>query len=75
MKRLEYVKFHDLDIHVFQSLPIPIRSRVLKEGKILLSKDEDSLYEIANTTIRSYTYFRRIYEIYLEGVSNRSAHS
>lgn len=67
-KRLEYLSRYDLDIHTFQGLPLPIRQRVLGEGRILLSKDEDALYELASETIRANTYFRRAYETYLEGV-------
>lgn len=67
-KRLEYLKSHDLDVQIFQALPIVIRRRILKEGKVLFSKDDDALYAIANTTIRSYTYFHHAYQTYLEGV-------
>jgi uncharacterized protein len=34
-KRLEYLKDFSFDIQVFQQLPIYIRKRILKEGKIL----------------------------------------
>lgn len=43
-KRLEYLAQSDLDIHIFQQIPLPIRRRVLKEGCVLLSKDDDALY-------------------------------
>lgn len=71
-KRLEYLANFDLDVQVFQSLPLPVRQRVLKEGRVLLSKDDDALYELAAFTIRACTYFRPAYETYLEGVRARS---
>ncbi len=67
-KRLEFLQAFDADIQSFQALPIPLRQRVLKEGEILLVKDEDALYELARDTIRASTYFQRAYETYLEGV-------
>ena len=67
-KRLEYLGEFDLDIHVFQALPLPIRRRVLKEGRVLLSKDEDGLYALALRTAKEFDDFRHIYEAYLEAV-------
>ncbi len=46
-KRLEYLALFDLDIHVFQQFPLYVRRRVLKEGTVLLSKDDDALYQLA----------------------------
>jgi len=42
-KDLAYLARFDFDIHSFPELPISIRMRVLKEGKCLLSKDDDAL--------------------------------
>ena len=67
-KRLEYLGEFDLDLHVFQALPLPIRRRVLKEGRILLSKDEDALYDLALRTAKEFDDFRHIYQAYLEAV-------
>ena len=69
-KRLEYLGEFDLDIHVFQALPLPIRRRVLKEGRILLSKDEDALYDLALRTAKEFDDFRHIYEAYLEAIAD-----
>ena len=69
-KRLEYLGEFDLDLHVFQALPLPIRRRVLKEGRILLTKDEDALYDLALRTAKAFDDFRHIYEAFLEAIAN-----
>ena len=69
--RLAYLaRFPDLDIHVFQQLPIYIRARVLKEGKLVYCSDEDRMYELAFRVIKEYEDFRPLYEEYLRGVAN-----
>ena len=50
-KKLEYLTRSDLDIHVYQQLPLYIRVRVLKEGKVLYCRDENQLYAVAFKTI------------------------
>ncbi|MFQ5899538.1 MAG: nucleotidyltransferase domain-containing protein [Candidatus Methylomirabilia bacterium] len=67
-KRLEYLAEFDLDIHVFQQLPLYVRRRVLKEGQVMLSKDDDVLYELAFRTARAFEDFKHIYRNYLEAV-------
>jgi len=69
-KRLEYLGEFDLDVNVFQALPLPIRSRVLKEGRVLHVKDEDALYALAFRTAQDFDDFRHIYEDYLKAVLN-----
>src|SRR3989344_5929645 len=61
-KRLEYLSsFPDLDIQVFQGLPLYIKARILKEGKIIFCKDRNKLYDIAIKTIKDFTYYEPIY--------------
>ncbi len=67
-ERLRYLAEFDLDVHVFQELPLYIRSRVLKEGRILLAKDEDALYELAIGTAKAFEDFKPQYRRYLEAV-------
>ena len=68
-KRLEYLAaFPDLDIQVFQQLPLYIRVRVLREGKSLFCRDEDLLYDLSFSTVREFEYFKPRYLSYLEGV-------
>ena len=69
-KRLDYLsEFPDLDIHVFQQLPLHIRARILKEGKVLFCRDKNILYDIFYKTIKDFVYFEPKYRIYL-GVDN-----
>lgn len=68
-KRFEYLHF-DLDIKLFQQLPLYVRSRVLKEGVVLLVKDEDQLYEVAIRTAKEFEDFKHIYRDYLEAIAN-----
>lgn len=68
-KRLEYLAEADLDITVFQQLPLHIRSRVLKEGTVLFVRDEDALYALAARTARAFDGFRHIYRRYLDQVA------
>ena len=70
-KRLEYlVVFPNLDVQVFQQLPLYVRVRVLKEGKVLFCRSEDLLYDLSFSTVRQFEYFKPIYLSYLKGVSN-----
>jgi len=68
-KRLEYLEFDGLDVHVFQQLPLYIRHRVLKEGRVLFVRDEDALYELAFRTVQAFEDFRYRYQEYLEEVA------
>ncbi len=67
-KRWEYLRF-DLDIKIFQQLPLYVRRRVLKEGIVLLVKDEDQLYELAFRTAKEFEDFKHIYRDYLEAIA------
>ena len=68
-KKLEYV-CDELDAQVFQQLPLYIRDRILKEGKILYYKDEDALYDLMYRAMKEIGDFMPKYESYLEGVVN-----
>jgi len=68
-KRLEYLTdFPEYDVRIFQQLPLYVRIRVLKEGKIVFCRDEDALYDLAVGVVREFEYFKPIYKTYLEGV-------
>ena len=67
-KQLEYFAQSDLDVHIFQQLPLPIRRRVFKEGRVLLSKDDDALYGLAYRTAQAFEDFKPIYEGYLDAI-------
>ncbi|MBM3471179.1 MAG: nucleotidyltransferase domain-containing protein [Armatimonadetes bacterium] len=67
-RRLHYLSRHDADIQVFQSLPLAMRSRILKEGRVLFVRDEDALYALARRTIAAFEDFRHIHKMYLDAV-------
>lgn len=68
--RRAYLCDVELDIHIFQEMPLHLRRRALKEGRILFCRDEDALYELAFRTAREYEDFRPIHEAYLEVVAH-----
>ena len=69
-KRLSYLKEGNADVHIFSQLPLYIRRRVLKEGRILLCQDDELLYEIAFRAAQAFEDFRHIYNGYLEEVAH-----
>lgn len=69
-KRLTYLKLFDMDIQIFQQLPIYIRIRILNEGKLLFCRDDSKLYEITFKTITEFNDFEHIYHHYLQEVLN-----
>jgi uncharacterized protein len=68
-KRLDYLTPGDLDVVLFHQLPLHVRSRVLKEGRVLFTRDEDALYAVAVRTARAFEGFRHIYRGYLDAVA------
>ncbi len=68
-KKLAYLQGNDLDVHVFQQLPLYIRQRVLKEGRILFARDLDALYALAFRTAQEFEDFKPIYRAYLAEVA------
>ncbi|MBI2043534.1 nucleotidyltransferase domain-containing protein [Candidatus Pacearchaeota archaeon] len=67
----EAVKYSSLlpdkfDVKIFQQLPVYIRKRILEEGKILICKNEELLYEIAFSTIKEFDDFKEIYRSYIK---------
>ena len=61
------IKYSDdhLDVHVFQLLPMYIRMRVLKEGKVLFMSDPKSAYKTVIDNVRDFEYYKPKYEDYL----------
>ena len=68
--RLEFLKgMNDkFDIQVFQQLPLYIRINILKEGKPLLCKNQDLLYELAFATIKEFGFYKGRYDYYINSV-------
>ena len=70
-KKLEYSKrFPGVDIQIFQQLPLYIKVRILKHGKIILCKDEDKIYDLAFYVITEYSDYEHIYREYLREIEN-----
>src|SRR5262245_65099183 len=46
-RRLEYLAGREIDLAIFQQLPLYLRHRILKEGRVLFVRDEDRLYDLA----------------------------
>ena len=71
-KRLDFLKGlnEKFDVNIFQQLPLYVRSRVLKEGKILFCKDEDALYDLSFLTIKEFEFYKKVYSMCLERVKN-----
>jgi len=68
-KRLEYLKdFPSFDIQIFQQLPLYIRIRILKEGKIVFCNNMNMLYDTAFAAIKEFEDYKHVYKSYLEGV-------
>ena len=68
-KKIEYMKQFDFDAHIFQQLPLYIRHRVLREGKVLFCRDEDLLYSVAFQTAQAFEDYKPIYREYLKEVA------
>jgi predicted nucleotidyltransferase len=69
-KRLEYLASFDLDVQIFQQLPLYVRSRILREGQVKFTSDEDALYELALRTVQEFEDFKPVYHLYLEHVAH-----
>jgi len=68
-KKLSYQPDNEkYDVQIFQQLPLYIRKRILKEGRILYCKDEDTLYDTYFRTIKDFNLFEPYYEQYLAAV-------
>ncbi len=69
-KKLEYAVRFSSHVSIFQQLPLYVRQRVLRDGKVLYCRDNDMLYEVAFVTIREFGDFEHIYLDYLKEVAN-----
>lgn len=59
----------DVDLALYHELPLHVRRRVAREGKVLFVRDEDRLYEIAVQSAREFEDFKHIQRAYLEEVA------
>jgi hypothetical protein len=67
--RLAYLAEGAGDLVIFQQLPLHVRSRVLKEGRVLFARDEDVLYGVAIRAARAFESFRHLQRAYLDEVA------
>lgn len=67
---MEYLGIADFDISIFQQLPLYIRHRVIKEGKVLFCRNEDRLYDLAVKTVKEFEDYKHHYIEYLESVAH-----
>ncbi len=58
----------DLDVSIYQQLPLYVQLDVLRDGVPQLVKDDDAFYDIAFGTLREWNDFRARYYLYLEAV-------
>ncbi len=65
----DYLAEADVDVVVFQHLPLAIQSRILREGRALYVRDEDALYEVATRSVKAFELFRPIHQAYLNEVA------
>jgi hypothetical protein len=72
-KRLKYLSQSDMDIQIYQQMPLYIKTRILKEGKILFVKNENLLYDIAIKTVKEFEDFKHVYNSYLEEVARNGS--
>lgn len=66
-KRLKYlgISKKEVDIQIFQQLPLYLRIEILKHGKVIFCKDTKKLYEIALATIKEFESFKAKYKDYI----------
>ncbi|MBF0217674.1 MAG: nucleotidyltransferase domain-containing protein [Candidatus Omnitrophica bacterium] len=69
-KKMQYLCEFDMDIQIFQQLPLYIRRRVIKDGRILFSADDDELYDMVFRTIDEFEDYKSIYFEYLKEVEH-----
>lgn len=68
-KKIHYLELGgDLDIQIFQQLPLHLKQRILQAGKILYCSDQDALYHQAYLTIRQFSRLSLFYESYFKAV-------
>lgn len=69
-KKIEYLNLFDVDMQIFQQMPLYIKKRIIHEAKVLFCRDEDELYSIAFRVIAEFEDFGHIYYDYLEEVES-----
>jgi predicted nucleotidyltransferase len=68
-RKLTYSGAFDVDLALLHELPLHVRSRVLREGRVLFVRDEDTLYDLAIRTARAFDDFQHIHRQYLDEIA------
>lgn len=69
-KALQFSLSDKLDVHVFQQLPLYIRPRIFKDGKLIFCRNYEALHDIAIQTMKEFEDFKPIYQNHVEAVLN-----
>ena len=69
-KKHQYLSRFNLDVQVFQQLPLHMRHRVIRDGRVLFARDEELLYETAFRSAQQYEDFRHLHRAYLKEVAS-----
>ncbi len=60
-----------IDISIFSDLPLNVRFRMFKEGKILYQKDELFLHRTRSNTLKSYLDFKPIIDRHYDRILDK----
>lgn len=66
-KEIDY-SFDNLDVHIFQELPLYIQSKILEEGDVKLMKSYNAYFDFVMFVLREWDDFKQYYYSYLEEV-------
>ena len=60
--RIELSSLSDkFDVHIFQQMPLYVRARIFREGKLIFCRDRGALFDVSFETAREYEDFKPIY--------------
>ncbi len=72
-KKLEYQKISDkIDIQIFQQLPLYVQKEIIKNNKVILIKDYETLFDMVRKVNNRYEDYKKYYFDYLEYVKHGS---
>ncbi len=60
-----------IDISIFSDLPLNVRFRIFKEGKVLYQKDELFLHRTRSNTLKSYLDFKPIIDRHYDRILDK----
>ena len=69
-KEYLYSTQEPIDIRIFDELPLYIQVRVIKEGKILMQKNYDKIFQRYMDTLINWRDFEPHFQIYLEAIKH-----